>query len=215
MLKVGDILTIEIKGEHYKSKVVDIRKDAVYMNDPVHTISNRTVFLRPGTEFAGNFINDNKQVYYFQSIVLERKQGGAGMVVFSNPEKFIPIQRREFLRVNSGVDVAVHPLNKEFPPFVTVTCDLSAGGASIVVPKEKTKHFINGLKIRTWFVLPMQSGEYYYLKLTAKVIRTFELNERSNGVSLQFEGKSKKEEQQLLKYCFEYQLLMKQKESNR
>jgi len=213
MLKIGDTITIEANGEKYRSKILDIQKDAIYMNDPVHIKTNRTAFLGTDTQFVAEFVTETGQAYSFLSTVLTRIPGKINSVKITKPEQFIPLQRREFLRVNSSVDVAVHPLNKEFAPFTTVTVDLSAGGASIVVPKSKTRYFTEGQKILSWIVLPMQNGENHYLKLTGKVVRIFNLNEKSDAVSLQYLDKTKKQEQQLIKYCFEFQLLMKQKES--
>ena len=38
------------------------------------------------------------------------------------------IQRSQFVRIETAVDVAIHPMNREFEPFTAMTEDISAGG---------------------------------------------------------------------------------------
>jgi c-di-GMP-binding flagellar brake protein YcgR len=44
---------------------------------------------------------------------------------------FVKIQRRQFVRLDVILDTAIHPEHSEFTPFLALTEDISAGGASI------------------------------------------------------------------------------------
>ncbi|KHF30650.1 PilZ domain protein [Anoxybacillus sp. BCO1] len=105
--------------------------------------------------------------------------------------------------------MAVHPLNDEFVPFTTVTSDISAGGAAIVLPNDETglKH---GMTIEIWLALHMRSGDYHYLRFLARVVRIFEENVLK--ASLQFLEVNDVDRLTLIRYSFEKQLEMRKKE---
>lgn len=140
-----------------------------------------------------------------------RKKDKIPMLVLKYPgdDHLIKIQRRQFVRIETALDIAIHPLEYEFDPIITITDDISAGGAAILVPKEI--QLKNGILVQTWFVLNLQSGDYQYMKLQSRIVRTVSYNETRNKVSLQFIDVSGRERQMLLRFCFERQLDMKKK----
>jgi c-di-GMP-binding flagellar brake protein YcgR len=91
-----------------------------------------------------------------------------------------------------------------------VTDDISAGGLSFYapasVPLAENDPFIS------WIVLPLQSG-YQYLKLKSAVVRTERARENANLLSAQFLEKTAQEEQHLMRFVFEVQLALRQKET--
>lgn len=219
MLKVGTSVIIERrqgeKRHRCKSKIVDLDDKVICINYPVDLETNRLIYLMNGEQVDISFIDDEyEQAYQFSSLVIGKRKENIPLIILSAPSEqdIVRIQRREFVRIHWPVDVAVHPLKNEFHPFNAITDDISAGGASILVPVDVPLHY--NQQILCWFVLPRKSGEYHYLKFKCEIVRIFELNENSKIVSLQFLNKSKKDEQNLLQFCYEAQVTLKKKEMN-
>jgi c-di-GMP-binding flagellar brake protein YcgR len=131
---------------------------------------------------------------------------------FPGDEYVMKIQRRQFVRIETGVDVAIHPLNGEFEPFTARTDDISAGGMLVQVRANTELKLEQGMKIKIVVVLPMQSSGIHYLQLTSRIVRMSE-TEQTNFLkySIQFEEVSPLERQQLLRFTFERQLELKKK----
>lgn len=216
MLNIGETVTLEpinnVDGEKYRCRVVEKKGDKLYIDYPINEQTGRTVFLIDGTQLRASFVGKDNTVYLFETAVLGRYKQTIPMIILTYPGKdgLVRIQRRQYVRIDTAIDVAVHPINKEFYPFVTVTSDISAGGALLILPNNsKVKP---GIHIHTWFVLPLLSGEYGYLKLTSKVIRIVpgENGERDKA-SLELIEVKENERQLLIKFCFERQLLSRKK----
>ena len=114
------------------------------------------------------------------------------------------------MRIEKAVDVAVHPLKSEFASFTTITEDISAGGASILVPKQIP--FEKDQVVSVWISLPMQNGQYHYLNLDSRIVRVMKKNKMRNSVSLQFLDVKEKDVQKLIRFCFEAQVENKLKQ---
>ncbi|MFD2445876.1 flagellar brake protein [Bacillus sp. CGMCC 1.16607] len=215
MISIGDVLTLEPKYsnsfERYKCKLVEQKGNDLYIDYPVNLKTNRTAFLLDGTQLKVSFVGEDGSVYVFETEVKGRTKQNIPMLILTFPgkEHLIKIQRRQFVRVETPTDIAIHPTNSEFLPFTTITEDISAGGAAILVPHEL--NIKEGMVIETWFVLPMQNGEYHYLKLLCNVVRVIPRNETRKMISLQFLDLSSNERQYFLRFSFERQLAMKKK----
>lgn len=215
MMNIGDQLTLEIKYsdrfERYKCKLVERKGQQLYIDYPINIETKKTAFFIDGTQLKCSFVSRDGSVYLFESEVMGRIKQNIPMIVLSYPgdEQLIKIQRRQYVRVETAVDVAVHPTNFEFDPFVTVTDDISAGGAAIITPN-KLKLDANQV-INTWIVLPLQIGEYHYFKFQAKVVRVIPMDEFRNKISLQFIELTPHERQILLRFCFDRQVIMRKK----
>ncbi|MBT2689992.1 flagellar brake domain-containing protein [Bacillus sp. ISL-47] len=215
MLKIGEALILEIKysekSEKYKCKLVEREGNNLYIDYPINQETKKTAFLLDGTQLRATFVAADGSVYFFESEVLGRVKLKIPMMIISYPgnEHLMKVQRRQFVRIETSVDVAVHPVRDECAPFVSVTDDISAGGAAIIA--DKSCSLKANMQLHTYFVLPMQNGESHYLKLRSKVIR---ISERSNGksiISVQFMEISPQDRQLLLRFCFDRQLAMKKK----
>ena len=75
---------------------------------------------------------------------------------YPGDEYVMKIQRRQYVRVETAVDIAIHPYNGEFVPFTAVTDDISAGGA--LVHKTKNDSLKEGMEIRTSLFCPCRKG---------------------------------------------------------
>ncbi|WP_141433355.1 flagellar brake protein [Bacillus sp. 03113] len=215
MLNIGDQIILEStyaeKLEFYKCKVVEKKADNFYVDYPIHMDTNRTVYLVDGTQLKVTFVTKDGNVFLFESEVVGRIKQDIPMIMLNYPGKdqLLKIQRRQFVRIETSVDVAVHAIDDEFDPFTTTTFDISAGGAALVIPKALP--FKRGMFISTWFILPMQNGDYHYITIKSKVVRMVDLHNEYKKISVQFVETSPKERQLLLRFTFDRQLAMKKK----
>lgn len=216
MIQIGDLLTLELKhSEHpekFKCRLVDRKDNTIYIDYPISLRTNKTAFLFDGTQLQATFVGqDGTSVYAFQSEILGRVKNNIPMLVLFYPgdEELVKIQRRNYVRIETAIDVAIHSVNAEFSSFTAMTDDISAGGAAVMISKKILLKA--NMKIRTWLVLVMQNGEYHYLSVLSRVVRVIDYNETRNKLSLQFIEISNMEVQLLLRYCFEKQLELKKK----
>ena len=159
MMNIGDVLTLEIKYsdklEKYKCKLVEKNGQHMFIDYPINLETNKTAFLLDGTQLKCSFVNKYGSVYMFETEVLGREKQNIPMLILNDPgsDQYIKIQRRQYVRVETSVDIAIHPTNFEFKPFVTVTDDISAGGVAIIASNKINLQ--SGMKINCWLVLPM------------------------------------------------------------
>lgn len=199
------------KFEKYKCRLVEKKGQHLYIDYPINIDTNRTAFLLDGTQLKCSFVDKDGVAYIFESEVLGRVKQKIPMLILNYPGdgRLIKIQRRQFVRVETSVDVAIHPNDLKLEPFVTVTDDISAGGAAIIASNKF--NLVSGQEVDSWFVLPMQNGEYHYLKFLSKVVRSVSLDSNRNRISLQFLELPPNERQILLRFCFDQQLMMRKK----
>lgn len=212
MLEIGSILTLKTVDENeelYKCRVVDKGPGILYVDYPVHLETNKSRFFMDGTTFKVTFITKKNSVYTFQTTVIGKEIKEIPTMVIQDPgeEKYIRIQRRRFVRVETSVDVSISKEGSD-EVFATITKDISAGGAAVIIPKHldlKQKEQLNIL-----MVLPMQSGEFHYLKLKGEIVRVSD--EGHNSIAyIQFSDTTAFERQLLLRFSFERQLLLRKK----
>lgn len=212
MLNIGDILTLELvdseKKETFKCKLVDRKDPYLYIDYPVNVETRKTVYLLEGTQLKCKFTANDGSSYYFETKVLGRVKKNISMVIllYQGKEHLMKIQRRQFVRVDAAIDIAIHPTNNEFIPFTTVTKDISAGGVAIL---SREKNIKEGMEVWCWLVLPMINGEYHYIKILSKVVRIIPLEDNRDQVSLQFIEVNSVDQQNLLRFCFDQQIRQK------
>ncbi|WP_110927594.1 flagellar brake protein [Bacillus massiliglaciei] len=215
MLNIGDTLTLKEglaqNQEAYKCMVVEMNDHSLFIDYPVNMETGKVIFLPDGTQLKAVFSNEQGAAYMFSSDVLTKIKGHIPMVQISLPpeESFIKIQRREFMRLEASLDAAVHPLNGEFPPFRTLTEDISAGGTAIRLQKNMKINEADFVYL--WIALPFQQEGTSYLKLKCAVIRETEKEHGIKELSLRFVEMEEKDTQTIIRYIFEVQLEMKKK----
>ncbi len=217
MLTIGNVLLLEprntVDAQKYKCRLVERKGDMLYIDYPINIETHKTAFLLDGTQLKAVFVY-GQSAYSFNTEITGRLKQTIPMMKlhFPGAEYVMKIQRRQFVRIETGVDVAIHPLNREFEPFTARTEDISAGGMLVQVRANTDLKLEQGMKIKTVIVLQMQSSEIHYLHLKSRIIRMNE-KEQTNffKYSIQFEEVSPFERQQLLRFTFERQLELKKK----
>lgn len=212
-IKIGTELTLEPipaleDFERFHCKLVEQTDRILYIDYPVNSLTKKTAFLVDGSQFRVTFVSGQDKSYAFNTEVIGRKMTNIPMIMLTLPpdDEFIKIQRREFVRVKTTIDVAV-----EFDrqTFQFVTHDISAGGLALNL--NRNVPFKDGDQIHLTIVLPFSNGDIRYVQTKAAFIRTFE-----KGVdklaSIQFIETSDLAKQQILRFCFERQLMNRRNE---
>jgi len=213
-LKIGTMLILEPtyteRVEKFRCKVVEQKDGVLYIDYPINTITKKTAFLIDGAQFRVTFNDESKQSFAFNTEVLGRKKGNIPMIMLSCPpeDEFIKIQRREFVRVETPVDVAV-----EYDNCFTqlVADDISAGG--ILLTLRGPVNFKEGDTVRLTIVLPYTNNDIHYVQTDALVVTIFERHNHTFA-SLQFTDTDDIDKQYIVRFCFERQLQIRKKELN-
>ncbi|SFA73474.1 c-di-GMP-binding flagellar brake protein YcgR, contains PilZNR and PilZ domains [Lentibacillus halodurans] len=213
-MKIGTALTMEINNSEtgeiskYRSSVIEKTAHHLLIDLPIDDKTNKTVFLPEGTHMKITYIGTDQTVYMFHTEIAARVKENIPALAITFPEKeaISTIQRRQFVRIDTAVDVAVHRAKDS---FTTVTADISGGGISVILPESHPIDISERLDI--WIVLQMHSGDFQYIHAIAEVIRV----DDDNGVSkasLKFVSINESEQQLIIRYCFEKQLESRKKE---
>lgn len=215
-MNIGDTLYLEILDDHnnierYRCKLVDKNEEYLFIDYPVHDRTQKTLYLPSNKRFHVIY-RINKNIYRFRSYVVKRIKDTVPTLALYFPHKHHHdrIQRREYVRIATDVDVAIHCPKSSFTPFTTVTADISGGGISIFIhEKILNKH----LPITVHIALQMNSGKYYYIKAQASLVRykLIDISEIKTA-SLMFTEISTQDQQQIINYCFEKERNIRKKE---
>lgn len=210
-MKIGDSLVLEEKltnqSEKFKTKILDINSHSVFIDFPINLSTNKTVYVADGKHFKVTYVSPDGTAYVFFTEVLGKVKGTIPMVRLKKPDEddFIKIQRREFVRIETTIDAAIHSSNMEFTPFTTVTEDISAGGTAILIPKDIT--LSPDSSINTWLALPLKSGIIQYLNIKSRFVRLIEREGSTKNIaSIKFTDISDSDRQIIIRFCFEKQL---------
>ncbi|WP_138416922.1 flagellar brake protein [Aquibacillus sediminis] len=211
MIKVGTTLNLESINnnedvERYHCKVVETEQDVIFVDYPINDQTGRTSIFPKETVFSASFVGEDSSVYRFDTSIYEKRTiNNIPVLMLAFPsEKLERIQRREYVRIQASVDIAIHSVHHEFEPFTTVTQDISGGGASIFTPKHLQLQ--PGTIVDVWLVIPNENGKNNYIHTVSEVIRVKDNENHSSGsLSLAFSEINEKERQHIIRFCFEKQ----------
>ncbi|MCO7127048.1 flagellar brake domain-containing protein [Sporolactobacillus shoreicorticis] len=215
-MKVGETLVLEQINDHaqivrYRCKLAEIKDNALLIGYPIEEKTGKTPVLLNGTAYMAIYISDN-QVFRFPTTFIQRISGQVPLMLmsFDGEDSMEGIQRRNYVRVEASLDIAIHSSEGAFRPFATMTSDIGGGGSLINLPND------TGIEeedqIVSWIALPMTSGSYQYIKVQSRVIKIFN-DKHTNGkrAAIKFLLQSERERQPIIRYCFEKQLEARKK----
>ncbi|NIK12319.1 flagellar brake protein [Alkalibacillus almallahensis] len=215
MLSVGKKLSIEtVKGEQIEeklhSKVFDLTNDHVFIDYPVNQQTGRTHYFIENTKVRVSFVSDHEVVFQFYSEVKRRKWQGMAVLELDYPQKdeLMKIQRREYVRVNTNLDIALYPLDEEREPLISYTLDISGGGIAVKAHEIK---FNEGEELDLMIVLPLEANQYIYLNAIGEVIRYSQMDGSSWKLSIKFNSIDDEKREAIIKFCFDQQLQRRRK----
>ncbi|MFG6148674.1 flagellar brake protein [Halobacillus sp. B23F22_1] len=215
MLKVGTPITLELHAEKqediekFKCRLVDHADQQIFIDYPVKLITQKTAFFFEGAQFQASFLGEDGSAYWFETEVLGRRKKNIPVLVLSFPgeDELVRVQRRQYVRIDTAINVAVKGRNSPVQ-FTTVTRDLSGGGMAIYEPNGTS--LTNNQLFDFTLVLPMNSGEYYYIDVLGSVVRSsFNKESHVSAVSVEFVELNEKFRQLIIQYCFEQQMQMR------
>lgn len=213
LIQIGMSIFFEVTGnderKQFRSKVINMVDGKLIVDIPVDVATNKSSHFYSGTLLYASFVGKDNAVYSFNSELLEKKiENNLPCFIIKDPgvEKYVRIQRRNYVRIETSLNIALHPINDEFAPFSASTFDISGGGAGVILPRGKVIPHHGELKC--WIALNMESGEIHYLSALCKIVRVYQKS--SDGleqVSLQFKTIDEVERQKIIRYCFERQIV--------
>ncbi|PIC68622.1 glycosyltransferase [Sporosarcina sp. P21c] len=206
-LSIGTVLTLEKdyteESEKFKCRVVDIEDEEHFMMDyPINIMTGKTAFFIDGTQLLVTFVDQYKMSYAFRTEVHSRVNQTIPMLKLKYPgdKQLIKIQRREFVRVDTSLDVA---LQADSSSLQLVSLDISAGG--LAVNMKNHDYFPRNTEVKLLIVLYFSKTEIKYVSCKAKVVRNWESQNRRLS-SFTFDEIDDKDRQHIIRYCFERQL---------
>lgn len=210
-MKVGTTLTLEAKSLDsakeikLRSKIIDKNDRYLFIDPPVNIKTKKTTYLPKNSEIKAFFVDQNEILYTFTTKSIRRINLNVPALAIKRPqqESIRKIQRREFVRVNFALDIAVHCPDQSFPPFTTVTLDISGGGLQMIVPKERKLK--KGQSLHIWIALPRKSRKLTYIDTKSEVVRVDQQEHGREVVSVAFKSLTHLEEQQIVQFCYEKQ----------
>ncbi|MFC4557402.1 flagellar brake protein [Virgibacillus kekensis] len=214
-MKIGTLLSLEIKdrekGEivRFRCKVAEKNEHYLFIDHPIEVKTNKSVFLPEGTHLIASYVGKDQSVYQFHTKIAAQIKMNVPVLAIHipNKDKIKRIQRREYVRVETAVDVAIHSVELS---FTTVTSDISGGGMAIIIPSNKLIEAEDEMDI--CLVLPLDSGDYQYVNALAEVVRVKEDKSSARIASMKFTKISKYARQGIIRYCFERQREARNKE---
>lgn len=213
-IKIGTLLQLETTNsdriEKFRSKVVEQEENIIYIDYPINISTKKTAFLIDGTELRATFHTEEKQSFAFNTQVRGRKAGNIPMIMLACPEEseFIKIQRREYVRVETPVDVALQFGDYKYQ---LVAEDISAGGLALLLSGPVP--FKDGDDVVLTIVLPFANSDINYVVTNASIVRIFE-RENTKIASVQLTDTDDIDQQYIVRFCFERQLMNRKKELN-
>lgn len=208
--KISDQLFISVDsgdqkeaGMEYKSRITDVEDDSILMEVPIQEKTGQLKRLHMGDELSVYFLTDGGVKNFFNTYVLGFKEDVVRMVRIRRPEpeSIGKVQRRSFLRVNAGLEVAVQ--TEHNIRFVTRTEDVGGGGISFYNDADKVIR--EGDTLSCWVVVPYKNGNLEHVPFKGSVVRIQQLDNGRRIVMLKFEEITDMERQKLIRYCFERQ----------
>lgn len=143
IFNINEKIEILMEDGIYKSNIQDITDEYIAISIPVKEGSYLP--LRSGETVEGVYYQD-KSVYKFFTPVLGRKIDRIMMIILKRPEKFIKIQRRNYVRVYflsnisftviGNKDKMIDIDNDESIVYSGYSLDLSAGGIRLSTAKD-------------------------------------------------------------------------------
>lgn len=209
MLSIGSIISLVLNDQdekkHFKSKIVDIGDQCFMIDYPTQVDTGRTAFLTDGTEMTVIFTDDQKGSFQFATKIMGRLKRQIPMLTLLYPgnDQLHKIQRREYVRVETSVDVAV---NDHLSYEQLVTKDISGGGLALILRKGVSLSASEQLELT--IVLPFPNDEIEYIQATASVVRVIEQDGRTIA-SIRFEEITENDRQQIIRFCFLRQLQLR------
>nr|WP_272874448.1 flagellar brake domain-containing protein [Allobacillus saliphilus] len=202
--------------EQHTSKIMEFDRNYLYLTYPSHQRKGTTTYVADGQLADISVVGSNNVVYKFSSEILGRKKIKKIPVLYiriPHSTEIKKIQRRQYVRVDNVLDVAVYSLEEEKAPLITRSVDISGGGLAVVTDSQD--RFKPDETVRLMIVLPFSSDKYEYIESPGKVVRNFlDQKHAEPRMSINFTDIQPNNREKIIKFIFEKQLEERRKLSN-
>lgn len=216
-MEVGQKLSLLFKDmennqiEEYRCKIIGIDHQYIFIDYPINNNTQRTKAFSNGTAFLATYIDKDENLYQFHTKIEKRVILTIPGLAIDLPEaeKLKQIQRREYVRIKTAIDIAIHSTDQSFIPFTSVTNDISGGGISAIIPGNVILE--KGQILSIWLVVHIKS-EIKYIQLQGEVIQISNFNSGLQTASIKFSTISDTMRQMIIQIVFEKQREARKKE---
>ena len=187
----------------YRSKIIDLNEKELIIDYPVNIDEYLELPITANCVVGIEYVT-NGNVYTFLAKVIRIINSPVTAFAIGIPKNdhIKKIQRREYVRINTDVNVAVHNISSTFQPFITVTRDISGGGVAIIIPRNII--LVEGEMVQLYLVLKSTYSDFEYVTTKGEIIRTT-IENHVRTTSLKFHFYNENDRQKIIKYCFEIQ----------
>lgn len=216
-MKIGTTLNLTVKDRDSnqviksRCKIIGENEKYLFIDYPINIDTQQTCFLFEGTTLEVTYLCANKNLFHFQTKVEKRVKQTIPALAILIPEDCAikQIQRREYVRINTAIDIAIHSTDGTFTPYSTVTADISGGGMSAVIPFGK--EIKKGEKLTIWVVLHTDL-KTKYIHVHGEMIQMKTLKNGLQTASIKFRPITNQTRQDIIQFCFEKQREARKKE---
>ena len=197
----------------FKSRVTDMRDGAALIELPISEKTGRSGLLEVGTECEVWYIDKKGSRYQFRSAIIGREKLPMPALLLKLPakEEIQRTQRRNFLRIDAGVDIAVKLKDSlRSYHFVARTVDLSGGGLSFLcAPAYRIEE---GDLLQVWMSLPGRNDQVQHAFAVLEVVRQKPMKETDDiWVSGKFVSIHEADQAKVVRFCYDRQLELRKK----
>lgn len=212
--KINQICYIELasnenraSGEILRSRVADVDDEHLYIEIPLDENSRRLYKSQIGERFVIFYMTQDGMKNFFETTVTGFRKEVVGLVALRkpDPEQIAKEQRRNYLRVEANLELAVNVPGKM--KFLTLTEDIGGGGISFLCDKKRSIDV--GEKLDCWLLINYRNGSLAHAHFEAEVVRMVSISDKKNLLMLRINQIAEVEQQKIIRYCFERQLDMR------
>jgi len=194
----------------YKARVADLSEHSISLEMPVDEETGKIKFIPIGSTLVVWYISGDMGQFSFKTKVLDIKQEQVPLMVLENPQKVNRVQRRNYLRVPSSVEIAFkildHADNKW---YIVKALDISGGGMRFLC--SVSRKLAEKQEIIGWVALPFKNGSIQHVKFQGQIVRVLPPVEGANAQRISVEFKQIQESMRatVIRYCYEKQVELK------
>jgi c-di-GMP-binding flagellar brake protein YcgR len=213
LLKIGSTLVLEKKDiskneewSRYRAKVIDLADDTIYIDYPINEQTKRTDIFPVGTAFRALYVTEEESAFTFGTSIQGREMMKVPALKLTMPKEndIRKIQRRQYVRILTTTDVALHSDEAGIAPISSITLDVSGGGLSVLLPE---KHgFKERMSVTLYLAYSLQKEGASFLTASGSIVRIVR-NEKTGKIiaSIQFDEILERDRQAIIRFCFERQ----------
>ncbi|SRR5690554_2966063 len=209
MLKIGMHLTVGAYKYNYRTKILELSNNKLYISYPVNENTGKTAYFIDINKVIVSFVSEEGNVYKFEALILGRKTiNNVPVLIIERPPEteYVKVQRRDYFRVDLNLDVIITPKNHSERQLITTTKDISGGGFAAYGSGKESMYKPHD-EVTVLIVLPFNANDYYYVKAKAEVRRIiYEDNERGGILTFKFTQIDDYTRDKIIKFCFDKQL---------